>query len=291
MQGIPMDAVRAVREATSRRRVVAAGGITTQEEIDELDAMGVDAVVGMAIYTGRLAIQRRRLTNPRPPAATIARCRSRRPASGSKRCPRRRCARRRTSCRICSRPACTAAPRLDSLRLCRTAKQRATGTRSARRSTRRPDRARGPRRVRSPHRRQRSAGVRIPPQRPASRRSVQGDGAAVASRSRHCRSPRVRRLERQAGERSDPAARPRHQRGGRRGARLLRKARLHVSPAASPTTPSTPTAARPPTRFSTSSCRDARSVRLQPDRGRHRAVCGGRLPSVRYSPYPLRDLA
>ncbi len=56
MQGIPMDAVRAVREATCRR-VVAAGGITTQEEIDELDAMGVDAVVGMAIYTGRLALR------------------------------------------------------------------------------------------------------------------------------------------------------------------------------------------------------------------------------------------
>jgi phosphoribosylformimino-5-aminoimidazole carboxamide ribotide isomerase len=55
MQGIPMDAVRAVREATSRR-VVAAGGITTQDEIDALDAIGVDAVVGMAIYTGRLTL-------------------------------------------------------------------------------------------------------------------------------------------------------------------------------------------------------------------------------------------
>jgi phosphoribosylformimino-5-aminoimidazole carboxamide ribotide isomerase len=37
--------------------VVAAGGITTQDEIDRLDAMGVDAVVGMAIYTGRLALK------------------------------------------------------------------------------------------------------------------------------------------------------------------------------------------------------------------------------------------
>ena len=27
---------------------------TTQEEIDQLDTLGVDAVVGMAIYTGRL---------------------------------------------------------------------------------------------------------------------------------------------------------------------------------------------------------------------------------------------
>jgi phosphoribosylformimino-5-aminoimidazole carboxamide ribotide isomerase len=55
MQGTDMEAIRIVREATSRR-VVAAGGITTQEEIDQLDAMDVDAVVGMAIYTGRLKV-------------------------------------------------------------------------------------------------------------------------------------------------------------------------------------------------------------------------------------------
>ncbi|MEZ5285192.1 MAG: HisA/HisF-related TIM barrel protein [Vicinamibacterales bacterium] len=55
MQGTDMDAIRAVRDATSRR-VTAAGGITTQEEIAALDALGVDAVVGMAIYTGTLAV-------------------------------------------------------------------------------------------------------------------------------------------------------------------------------------------------------------------------------------------
>lgn len=55
MQGPDMDAIRAVRDATTRR-VVAAGGITTREEIDELDRLGVDAVVGMAIYTGRLSL-------------------------------------------------------------------------------------------------------------------------------------------------------------------------------------------------------------------------------------------
>jgi phosphoribosylformimino-5-aminoimidazole carboxamide ribotide isomerase len=53
MLGTNIDAIREVRDATSRR-VTAAGGITTQEEIDELDALGVDAVVGMAIYTGAL---------------------------------------------------------------------------------------------------------------------------------------------------------------------------------------------------------------------------------------------
>jgi len=53
MQGTNLDAIRAVRDATTRR-VTAAGGITTREEIDQLDAMGVDAVVGMALYTGTL---------------------------------------------------------------------------------------------------------------------------------------------------------------------------------------------------------------------------------------------
>ncbi|MDP1571438.1 MAG: HisA/HisF-related TIM barrel protein [Vicinamibacterales bacterium] len=55
MQGTDMDAIRAVAAATMRR-VTAAGGITTREEIDALDALGIDAVVGMAIYTGALAI-------------------------------------------------------------------------------------------------------------------------------------------------------------------------------------------------------------------------------------------
>ena len=48
-------AIFAVRRATARR-VTAAGGISTRAEIDELDANGVDAVVGMAVYTGKLAL-------------------------------------------------------------------------------------------------------------------------------------------------------------------------------------------------------------------------------------------
>ena len=50
-----MDAIAAVRDATTRR-LTAAGGITTMEEVESLDAMGVDAVVGMAIYTGRMSL-------------------------------------------------------------------------------------------------------------------------------------------------------------------------------------------------------------------------------------------
>jgi phosphoribosylformimino-5-aminoimidazole carboxamide ribonucleotide (ProFAR) isomerase len=52
MAGTDFAAVGAVRAATGRR-VSAAGGITTNEEIGRLSPMGVDAVVGMAIYTGR----------------------------------------------------------------------------------------------------------------------------------------------------------------------------------------------------------------------------------------------
>jgi phosphoribosylformimino-5-aminoimidazole carboxamide ribotide isomerase len=58
MGGTNMDAILEVRRATTRR-VTAAGGITTQKEIDELDALGIDAVVGMAIYTGTLKVQDR----------------------------------------------------------------------------------------------------------------------------------------------------------------------------------------------------------------------------------------
>ena len=57
MQGTDMDAIMAVRAATTRR-LTAAGGITTWAEIDALDASGIDAVVGMAVYTGQLPLER-----------------------------------------------------------------------------------------------------------------------------------------------------------------------------------------------------------------------------------------
>lgn len=55
MRGTDMTAVQAVAQATSRP-VTAAGGITTREEIETLDAAGIDAVVGMALYTGTLSL-------------------------------------------------------------------------------------------------------------------------------------------------------------------------------------------------------------------------------------------
>lgn len=51
MCGIPMDKISALRAATSRK-LICAGGIRTWEEIERLDAMEMDAVVGMAIYAG-----------------------------------------------------------------------------------------------------------------------------------------------------------------------------------------------------------------------------------------------
>jgi phosphoribosylformimino-5-aminoimidazole carboxamide ribotide isomerase len=53
MSGLPMDVARGLREATDRKLILA-GGIKTADEIDALDKMGIDAVAGMAVYTGRI---------------------------------------------------------------------------------------------------------------------------------------------------------------------------------------------------------------------------------------------
>ena len=55
MQGFPVDVASRLRKLTKRQLIVA-GGIRSQQEIDELDALGADAVVGMAIYTDAIAV-------------------------------------------------------------------------------------------------------------------------------------------------------------------------------------------------------------------------------------------
>jgi phosphoribosylformimino-5-aminoimidazole carboxamide ribotide isomerase len=55
MRGFPLDQARRLRALTTRQLIVA-GGIRDQSEIDQLDALGVDAVAGMAVYTGSLAV-------------------------------------------------------------------------------------------------------------------------------------------------------------------------------------------------------------------------------------------
>lgn len=56
LTGLNLDAVTSVQAAT-KRRLIAAGGIRSREEIDTLDGLGIDAVVGMAIYTGKIDIR------------------------------------------------------------------------------------------------------------------------------------------------------------------------------------------------------------------------------------------
>jgi phosphoribosylformimino-5-aminoimidazole carboxamide ribotide isomerase len=53
--GMPLDVVSQLRRVT-KRQLIAAGGIRTGEEVEQLHAMGVDAVVGMAIYLELLKI-------------------------------------------------------------------------------------------------------------------------------------------------------------------------------------------------------------------------------------------
>lgn len=53
LQGFPVDAAQALRPLTARQLIVA-GGIRQQSEIDALDALGIDAVAGMAVYSGLL---------------------------------------------------------------------------------------------------------------------------------------------------------------------------------------------------------------------------------------------
>jgi phosphoribosylformimino-5-aminoimidazole carboxamide ribotide isomerase len=55
MQGFPMETAARLRKLTTKHLIVA-GGIRSQQEVDALDAMGADAVVGMAVYTDMLAV-------------------------------------------------------------------------------------------------------------------------------------------------------------------------------------------------------------------------------------------
>jgi phosphoribosylformimino-5-aminoimidazole carboxamide ribotide isomerase len=55
MGGFPTDVAARLRGLTKRQLIVA-GGIRTQQEVDELDALGADAVVGMAVYTNQMQV-------------------------------------------------------------------------------------------------------------------------------------------------------------------------------------------------------------------------------------------
>ena len=54
LRGFPADVIPELQLATSKRLIVA-GGISSMDEVLRLDDMGVDAIVGMAIYTGKIS--------------------------------------------------------------------------------------------------------------------------------------------------------------------------------------------------------------------------------------------
>jgi phosphoribosylformimino-5-aminoimidazole carboxamide ribotide isomerase len=53
MTGFPIEVAREL-VALTKKRMIVAGGIRSRAEVEQLDAIGVDAVVGMAIYTGAM---------------------------------------------------------------------------------------------------------------------------------------------------------------------------------------------------------------------------------------------
>lgn len=55
MQGTDLNWFRRLR-AVTKHELTAAGGITTIDEIRELDRLGIHSALGMAIYTGRLSL-------------------------------------------------------------------------------------------------------------------------------------------------------------------------------------------------------------------------------------------
>lgn len=55
LKGFPIDVAARLRKLTTRQLIVA-GGIRSQEEVDALDALGADTVVGMAVYTDMLKV-------------------------------------------------------------------------------------------------------------------------------------------------------------------------------------------------------------------------------------------
>ena len=56
LQGTDIDWFRRLRAATTHE-LTAAGGITTLDDVRELQKLGIHAALGMAIYTGRLSLE------------------------------------------------------------------------------------------------------------------------------------------------------------------------------------------------------------------------------------------
>lgn len=57
MAGLPIERAAALREYAGGARLTVAGGIRSAAEVGELDRLGIDAQVGMAIYTGAVGVE------------------------------------------------------------------------------------------------------------------------------------------------------------------------------------------------------------------------------------------
>ncbi len=62
MQGTDLEWFESLRQATSRE-LIAAGGITTLEDVKALTELNIDCAIGMSIYTGRLSLDELRRFN------------------------------------------------------------------------------------------------------------------------------------------------------------------------------------------------------------------------------------
>ena len=56
LEGTDLERARAAVQGAGRARVTVAGGVSTVDEIAEIDAIGADAQVGMALYNGQLPL-------------------------------------------------------------------------------------------------------------------------------------------------------------------------------------------------------------------------------------------
>ena len=62
MQGTDLQWFESLRRATTRE-IVAAGGITTLDDVKALTAMQIHCAIGMSIYTGKLSLDELRHFN------------------------------------------------------------------------------------------------------------------------------------------------------------------------------------------------------------------------------------
>ncbi|MEO1511917.1 MAG: phosphoribosyl-ATP diphosphatase [Planctomycetota bacterium] len=56
MTGLDLDRAARLKELVGDRRLTVAGGVADAEEIGRLDALGIDAQIGMALYSGRFSL-------------------------------------------------------------------------------------------------------------------------------------------------------------------------------------------------------------------------------------------